>query len=1221
MAHPADGYFSLWPFRYYGDDVVYAAIKSKTTFEQKAFGFAAATVHGVERLSARDINTARKTVMHLDTEVHLFRAVAGNLWQRVEILSNDCGCGDPVDKASGALIEKGYPSDELDAKKVSRWLSGSLRHHAREAGQKAVNRFLDNLDLDYKKMSGRQLDKALNRAAKHLQIMVGDQFTKRWSAQITVAVKDAMRKTKTAMKNGFLPSVQTALRKPEHRAADGIGTMHGFFVRDRFGKVNSAMTLQAKRIVNEGLRAGLGNAEIARSLRTGIKNLYEMRSAQYAEVVSNVAVQRARSGAQLFAYVDAGVEIIQVEAVLDERTTEQCRLMDGQILSVRDCKEVMARGMRVKNPEDIARVNPFMDVRRDKSDNRRYIKTRNGERVGEIIRGGRGTKNNRGTMKQMMGGKGFKAAGIGMPPYHFRCRTYTVPRFEFSQVPAGRHGRAFGPSSWGKVDPTRPNSPVPVRFGPEPTVLMPYETGAINPVNSSVFPSMVDREALARAAEQGVVSGQYHNRTGNQWETVRYKEALSDNWERDLADRRVYVPKTYSGITEIASVRAPEEIAASLLVNPHAAGRDIVVRHVNRKAKETWMRINTADKTGLRAVEKKYRAAIDELDRALRASERSAKALARAKANERKAKAKAKAARKRAQDEKRTAMAEEKKARAAGCKLQKTVVEKDEPEVCAVARRARERADRANNKAEQSSKKAKDASDKSAKEDLRNQKNIERKKAARKRLGVSQLFLVRQAMKKGVFGLKSNLEGLTAGEEKRVATSVVAGRVGKVPTAMTATPKPQPNIGQAVASVVKAAGSLEKAAVRNDVYSARPDPVDMIYLARKPDDIAMSVARVGADGRVVKRGRWRSVPWGRIARQRGETNLVNLYSHIRIEERHEAFLGIVRGIERRAGTKYCDWILTDAAGDAFCVRVENGKIAKTSRSARGFYRRAVVDWRQPNFISGVSTEEQCEKRIIAMEDDINEAMDEARAKAGGTLTRKKLAGVILGMLEKTGRGSIGIASKLNIAERKKSATHASAKEARELIRVATKHWGLGCARALQAHPLPAIELQSGRWVHSYYEVAGETSTMVMPRRPAPEIVAHLFAQHLSRITVKASVAARITRNENTADGSVMSILGRDYSLFDPNGYYHSFRLYGEDIERVKPHIGKPRTAEQWRDILHVDESHGYVPSDYLADGISRLVRGNTDDIGDLWANYPRQVALALCVLRGHFSVF
>jgi len=189
--------------------------------------------------------------------------------------------------------------------------------------------------------------------------------------------------------------------------------------------------------------------------------MYQIRSGNYAVVSASVAMQRARNFSHVSGYRDAGFEFMEVSNPVDERTTEICRFMDGQIINVNQAYDLSMDASMVATPEDIKKVNPFMRTVNERG--RRYIETARGTRMAEITRSGMGTRDDAGQHRQMLSSKQFpQVAAVGPPPYHHLCRSITVPVSGLMQVPRGTMPIALPmrPPTPPKPPPAAPGKPV-----------------------------------------------------------------------------------------------------------------------------------------------------------------------------------------------------------------------------------------------------------------------------------------------------------------------------------------------------------------------------------------------------------------------------------------------------------------------------------------------------------------------------------------------------------------------------------------------------------------------------------------------------------------------------------------------------------------------------------------------------------------------------------------
>jgi len=99
-----------------------------------------------------------------------------------------------------------------------------------------------------------------------------------------------------------------------------------------------------------------------------------------------------------------------------------CRALDGTIISVNDCSDLIERGANVEQPEDIKTVNPFINTRRDPDNpGGKILRTANGVKIATVHRSGYGVRDDRGQFSLHRSGQQLPQVGIGPPPYHHHC--------------------------------------------------------------------------------------------------------------------------------------------------------------------------------------------------------------------------------------------------------------------------------------------------------------------------------------------------------------------------------------------------------------------------------------------------------------------------------------------------------------------------------------------------------------------------------------------------------------------------------------------------------------------------------------------------------------------------------------------------------------------------------------------------------------------------------
>jgi hypothetical protein len=463
---PSSGYLTAWPPVDLGRDLVPALHRAGITAAELptslAWGWAAVPlgaddkpIGGAVRIMApdADANGARVVAygMLARGPVALCKAVAHTgpitVWQRVERL--DVAQAVPVGACrlgpGGALVGLGKaaagPKYGVDVAAFAKKLASGLHTpQVSEAGLAAVKSALDGLDLNWNKASRGDIDKAFAHARESLgkvAAATGGQLLPEWTQKIRVSLMDTAAASRKWTHDHYLPRVGLSLRQPDQLAITQVSQQQGWFLRDEMGKRSDKLTAEGRKIVDVGIREGWGRDDIARALQTKLPNLWGAYGFNYARTVAAVSVTRARAFGEVSGYQDAGIESLEIVAMLDERTTDQCRCLDGQIIPVGGAYKHAVEAASVAKPEDIYKVAPFLQAKWDKNAEATQITTRQGAQIATVSRSGVGVADDRGEFKMQSAGPGLLTNGIGMPPYHFQCRTTTVPRLTSSQVSKG----------------------------------------------------------------------------------------------------------------------------------------------------------------------------------------------------------------------------------------------------------------------------------------------------------------------------------------------------------------------------------------------------------------------------------------------------------------------------------------------------------------------------------------------------------------------------------------------------------------------------------------------------------------------------------------------------------------------------------------------------------------------------------------------------------------
>jgi hypothetical protein len=487
---PAAGYCTAWPPAHLGQDLVGALHRARITAADlgtcAALGWAAVPLGagdrplpGAVRIMAPDADADGARVVALGLlprgPVALCKAVAHagpvTVWRIVERL--DVCRADALPPGAQALgpgaarmgLTKAAagPKFGIDVQALARKLATELHSpQVSEAGLAAVREALGALDLNWGKATKPQIDHAFTHARHALAQVAaatGGQLLPEWNERIRVSLLNTAGQARKWQHDYFYPRIGLSLRQPDQLAIAQVSQQQGWFLRNEMGARSDKLTAEGRKIVDVGIREGWGRDSIGRALQSQLTDLWGAQGFNYARTVAAVAVNRARAFSEASGYQDAGIESLEIVAMLDERTTDICRCMDGQILPVGGCYSHAVQAASVATPEDIYKVAPFMRTTWDAQAEAFQVATRTGAKIATVTRSGVGAVDDRGDFSMHAAGAGLLGANVGLPPYHFNCRTTTVPRITSSQVPRGETAVAA-------PVPVQPPTPLPPALPP-----------------------------------------------------------------------------------------------------------------------------------------------------------------------------------------------------------------------------------------------------------------------------------------------------------------------------------------------------------------------------------------------------------------------------------------------------------------------------------------------------------------------------------------------------------------------------------------------------------------------------------------------------------------------------------------------------------------------------------------------------------------------------------
>lgn len=1205
----------------------------------------------VERARACAVKVAMNRPVVLARAVARGRVVLWECLERIDLKFPALADGALV-APGGHLIEKetNFYSD-VDFRSTAKRLAGQLRYVDRKFIWPRLEYMLDRLGVDWTKLTATQIRDVFGKANKYMRGLAWEKVLPTWEGKVNATLKIVAGGVRRQIRDNFLPRLGTSFTRNETAALGRIGEQQGWFLRNQQLNISNAMTTRGQSIVADGLKNGLGRREIGDRLWKQLPDMWNGMGKRYADVVAANAVSRARSWGEISSYQLAGVEMLEVQAVLDERTTEVCRFMDGQVINVSGCAEHSQRAANVSNPEDIYKVSPFMQMVANKDNPKEPIlQTRLGDRIATMTRSGLGRVDDRGSWKASVMGNGLLDKQIGPPPYHHACRSMTVPRVESFQVPQSYKVRTMNvPPVIPKVKP-KPKAPGPFAVRPpgvppgvfaipprpkprhKPTPLRPVEVfppptpgGTVSVVSPDPMDDFIIPADFLGKTPTGFV------RSKNQWGVSRPYIPGKDRAFVPATDRFVVVQKSeyekiinggggealFKGVGDSQSALlqigtrtglGPSELT-SFVVNPNNVGRDVIFRFVSKSGASQVVRV-----TQLSGANGSVRAAVRSL-----ANRTMTDDMARAWLR---------------------------KAETEGWVRIGTQVDDVATSI------------------------------------------------------YQRVMTVPPVVTPGPLKVSGKpLPGPPVMPTPKPAKPPRAGALPPVKPPQTAFRN------SAVSPEIYAARPAGEK-VLESLWSKEFGYVRTV-------SVEGTVAKTGNWRKVplkkISRGFLNYIDPG-VLELGARDRVVSMFvpTELTPYQMKHVYVDIIKGEMGRGFGGVREYIIHDARGKAFFVRFNGeavkalgkrkinplldsvlygvvdertvalrtlrGAVAESTLQVKQFYPNAVVDWSRPGLIPGVPIGEQALTRVAAIRDEVTEALRAALKKKGANLTDSELGTVLTELAKKYRHGVKSPHELVKITNPARSSSNRkvwvntvgrssprtilrtftvdSSKLVKKAIDDTLEHASDSFLMAAQTRPMPIFTTGPG-FRRSWFSGGGGFGKDAVPSvvTMAPQVnldiaytkvgraadslhrlsrpkVRHEMQHFLDTVGMNGP-AARAVRNSSVSEGKMIDVYGtgKEWALPGRMVDKYDFKLYQTDLEGVQGlGLSKSHTAGEYGRVLDKaltsDVLQGtYSGGEFATKVHERFARGYSDEISVNWRQSPDQVAFYLAMMRGAFVPF
>jgi len=316
------------------------------------------------------------------------------------------------------------PLDAGDFITISLRLSSALRGATAGAEGKALRSAIETLDVDWPALTDAGRERIIGAARAEVEGMAKTVAPKAGVVLDTAAAR-IIPTTRKASIDRFKLDIPGKLSDFDNEASSLLRASQMVYIKDQYGQRADVFDSIAKDIVASGLERGLGRDDISGELATTLAEHEIQRSKSYWSIVSTDFANKARTATQLHAFGEAGIKRYRFDAILDEATSDICRLLHGRVFSVKAAGERTYRAMTLTDPEQVKDERPWVQSGKDDDGNSILYFERGGRRhgVAQVDRSAEGERDTIGSYSRALSNKALEAAGVTVPPLHGHCRS------------------------------------------------------------------------------------------------------------------------------------------------------------------------------------------------------------------------------------------------------------------------------------------------------------------------------------------------------------------------------------------------------------------------------------------------------------------------------------------------------------------------------------------------------------------------------------------------------------------------------------------------------------------------------------------------------------------------------------------------------------------------------------------------------------------------------
>lgn len=221
--------------------------------------------------------------------------------------------------APGRVVkQKPNPLTKPGLDTFTRNLSRALIEQAAGAEDAAAKRVLSLLDVNWAHLSPKQRAGVLAEAEKVIA-SVGTAIATPIADVLRARGADVIAATRTAAIDTWKIAIPVQVSEQDARFVEHAASAQELYVTNQYAQRAAALSEDARRIVEAGIRDGLDPATIGEDLFSALGTRLG-RTENYFTNVASIFTARSRTAAVLSSFEDAEIARYQISAVLDEAT-------------------------------------------------------------------------------------------------------------------------------------------------------------------------------------------------------------------------------------------------------------------------------------------------------------------------------------------------------------------------------------------------------------------------------------------------------------------------------------------------------------------------------------------------------------------------------------------------------------------------------------------------------------------------------------------------------------------------------------------------------------------------------------------------------------------------------------------------------------------------------------------------------------------------------------